>query len=62
MAEEKKKTINIKPENKGLFTKYCEGLGRLGVTQTCIDKGKASKDPKVRKRAVFAENAREWSK
>ena len=62
MAEEKKKTINIKPENKGLFTKYCEGLGSLGVTKECIDKGKASKNPKTRKRAVFAENARKWNK
>ncbi len=53
----KKKLINIKPSHKGLFTKYCGGK----VTQKCIERGKRSKNPKIRKRAVFAENARSWS-
>ena len=55
--------IYIKPENKGKFTAYCKqsGLGESkAVTQECISKDKASKDPAVRKRAVFAENARKW--
>ena len=43
-----------KKKNKGLFTKYCGG----NVTAECIAKGKRSKDPKIRKRATFADNAR----
>lgn len=48
--------IKIKKENRGKFTKYCGGK----VTKECIKKGKASKNPKTRKRAVFAENASKW--
>ena len=48
--------IHIKPENKGKFTDYCGGK----VTAACIAKGKKSSDPKVRKRARFADNARKW--
>lgn len=48
--------IHIKPENKGKFTEYCGGK----VTEECIAKGKKSKDPKIRKRATFAANARKW--
>lgn len=55
---EKGSKIQIKPENKGKFTKYCKGK----VTQECISKGKNSKDPKIRKRATFAANARKWVK
>lgn len=50
--------INIKKENKGKFTKYCNG----NVTEECISRGKKSKDPKVRKRATFASNARKWKR
>ena len=46
--------IHIKPENKGKFTEYCRGK----VTAECIAKGKRSNDPKIRKRATFADNAR----
>lgn len=48
--------ILIKKENKGKFTKYCGGK----VTEACIEKGKDSPDPKIRKRATFAANARTW--
>lgn len=48
--------IHIKPENRGKFTKYCEGK----VTSECIARGKRSSDPAVRKRATFAANARKW--
>lgn len=48
--------IHIKPENRGKFTKYCGGK----VTSECIARGKRSSDPAVRKRAVFAANARKW--
>jgi len=58
---EKKNPIYIKPENKGKFSQYCKGLGLSGVTHECIAKGKKSKSPAVKKRAVFADNARSWS-
>lgn len=48
--------IHIKKENIGKFTDYCGGK----VTQECISKGKRSNDPKIRKRATFADNARKW--
>lgn len=54
----KKGGIHIKKKNKGLFTKYCNGK----VTEECIQKGKNSPDPKIRKRATFAANSRRWSK
>lgn len=49
--------IYINPKNRGSFTKYCGGK----VTQHCIDKSKKSNNPKIRKKAVFAENARKWN-
>ena len=49
-----KQKIKIKKSNKGLFTEYCGG----SVTAACIAKGKASNNPKIRKRATFAANAR----
>lgn len=48
--------IKIKEKNKGSFTRYCGG----NVTSECIRKGKNSPDPKIRKRATFADNARKW--
>lgn len=52
----KKGGIYIKPKNRGKFTEYCGGK----VTEECIRRGKNSKDPKIRKRANFAANARKW--
>lgn len=49
--------IHIKKKNRGSFTKYCGG----NVTNECIQKGKNSPDPKIRKKATFAANARRWS-
>lgn len=48
--------IHIKKENRGKFTDYCGG----NVTSECIAKGKRSSNPAVRKRAIFADNARKW--
>lgn len=48
--------IHIKKSHKGLFTKYCHGK----VTSECIQRGKHSSDPKIRRRATFADNARKW--
>lgn len=50
--------IHIKKENRGKFTDYCGGK----ITEECIQKGKNSPDPKIRKRATFAANSRRWSK
>lgn len=50
--------IHIKKKNRGTFTKYCNGK----VTNECIQRGKNSPDPKIRKKAVFAFNSRHWSK
>ena len=48
--------IHIKKKNRGKFTSYCGGK----VTDECIQKGKNSSDPAVRKRATFADNARHF--
>lgn len=48
--------IKIKDSQKGSFTKYCNGK----VTNECIRRGKNSPDPKIRKKAIFAQNARKW--
>ena len=50
------KKIHIKESQKGSFTKYCGG----NVTSECIARGKASPDPRIRKKATFADNARKW--
>ena len=51
-----KNGIHIKKENRGKFTSYCGGK----VTSSCIAKAKSSGNPKLVKRAVFAQNARKW--
>lgn len=48
--------IHIKKSNRGKFTSYCGGK----VTDECIRRGKNSSDPKIRKRATFADNARHF--
>lgn len=50
--------IHIKKKNRGKFTEYCGGK----VTDECIQKAKKSNNPKLRKRATFAQNSRSWSK
>ena len=53
-----KSGIHIKKKNRGKFTSYCGGK----VTDACIQKGKNSSNPAIRKRATFADNARHWAK
>lgn len=53
---EEKKKIEIKPENRGKFTKHCGGK----VTNECIEEGLASKSAGVRKMAKFAANVRKF--
>lgn len=48
--------IYIKKKNRGLFTEYCGG----NVTNECIQRGKNSSNPAIRKRAIFAQNSRKW--
>jgi hypothetical protein len=48
--------IHIKEKNKGSFTRWCGG----NVTEECIRKGKNSSNPKIRKKATFADNARHF--
>ena len=48
--------IHIKKKNRGKFTEYCGGK----VTNECIQKGKNSPNPAIRKRATFADNARHF--
>lgn len=57
-AFKKGNKIHIKKENRGKFTDYCGGK----VTSECIQRGKNSSDPKIRKRATFAQNSRHWLK
>jgi len=62
LAKPMKNRIDIREENRGKFTDYCKGLGHSGVTDECIRQGKKSESKAVRQRAVFAMNARNWSK
>lgn len=48
--------IHIKEKNKGSFTRWCGG----NVTDECIRRGKASSNPKIRRKATFADNARHF--
>ena len=48
--------IYIKKKNRGKFTEYCGG----NVTNECIQRGKNSSNPTIRKRAIFAQNSRKW--
>ena len=48
--------IHIKKKNRSKFTQYCGGK----VTDECIQRGKNSSNPVIRKRAVFADNARHF--
>ena len=46
--------IHIMKSRRGSFTKWCGG----NVTEECIRRGKNSPDPRIRKKATFAANAR----
>ena len=61
MAKTKKKWIP-KDLKKGAFTAYCKKQGYKGVTKECIEKGKKSKNPTTRKRAVLAETFKKMAR
>ena len=51
--------LNLK---EGAFTSWCKAQGFDGVTEECIRKGLASKNPTIVRRANFARVARKWGK
>lgn len=59
---DKKPEIEIKPENKGKFTRWCKDHGHDSVTGACEAEGLASKLASVRKMAQFSKNAKSWDK
>lgn len=60
MARKKKdkKWMQDAVKHPGAFTEWCKKQGYKGVTQECIEKGKKSRNPTTRKRAVLAETFR----
>lgn len=52
--------IHIKPSHKGLLHKDLDVASDKPIPEKKLDKAKNSSDPAVRKRAVFAENAKHW--
>lgn len=63
MASKKsKKWIQKAIKKPGSFTAYCKSKGYSGVTSACIEEGKKSKNPTIRKRAVLAETLRKLSR
>ncbi len=58
-------TIKIKPSRKGTFTRWAKSQGKTKngkITAKAITAGKKSKNPAIRKKAVFAQNARKWAR
>lgn len=62
----KKSVIKIKPSKKGSFTKIAKKKGMVDeegkITSEAITEGLKSKDPAIKKKAVFAMNARKWAR
>lgn len=52
------KAIQIKKKNEGKLTKEMGGK----ITDAKLKKASKSDNPALKKRAVFAENARKWNK
>ena len=53
---QKRKPIKIKESMKGTFTLWCKRHGYGGVNSSCVAAGKRSDDPRIVKKAVFAQN------
>jgi hypothetical protein len=51
----KEKWIQKAIKRKGAFREYCKRKGYTKVTKECIEEGKRSKDPTIRRRAILAE-------
>ena len=54
-------TIKIKPAHKGLLHKKLGVKQGEPISEAKIEKAEASSSPKLRKEAVFAENAKHWN-
>ena len=55
--------IHILPSKVGSFTDICNKLNHgYGVTNKCINYYKKNGTKSQKKKAVFAENARQWKK
>ncbi len=54
--------IHIKASHKGLLHEDTHTAADKPISEKKLEKAKHSEDPAVRRRAVFAENARHWSK
>lgn len=54
-------TIKIKPSHKGLFHKDTGTPAGKPIPMAKVKAGERSPDPAVRKRAVFADNAKHWN-
>ncbi len=62
MAKKSKKWIQKAIKKPGSFTARCKRKGFGWVTQACINAGKKSSNPTIKKRAVLAETLRKMSK
>ena len=64
MAKRKsrRKPIRIKPSNRGKLRKSAGTKKGRKIPVSKLKKMKRSKNPKTRKRATFALNARKWNK
>lgn len=58
----KRKPIRIKPSNRGKLRKSAGAKKGKKIPVSKLRKMKNSSNPKTRKRANFALNARKWSK
>jgi hypothetical protein len=57
---DKRAKIHIKPSHKGLLHKNLGVPAGKPIPESKVRAAEHSKDPAVRKRAVFAENAKHW--
>jgi hypothetical protein len=60
MARKRRKGIKINPANRGKLRKITKKTKRGTIKVADLVKLKKSKNPKTRKRANFALNARKW--
>lgn len=58
----KRSGINIKPSNRGKLRKTAKAKKGKKIPVSKLRAMKRSKNPKTRKRATFALNARKWRK
>ena len=56
----KKPGIHIKPSHEGLLHKDLGVSKKKKLTESELSSARHSEDPAVRRRAVFAENAKHW--